>query len=156
MLSAPSQALLLRNYFTTSLEWWVARGRPSLDIASFFTKTTASPSVPGPHPTPSSPTFPSPDALTPNPWLALVQSALVYPDDHLCKLQRSLAHNASLYGNRSAGSVDFSRTELAGAELLDGSLFARAASLTADAMGWVREGQEAVGWSRDGFYADSE
>ncbi|KAG1857739.1 hypothetical protein DFJ58DRAFT_326381 [Suillus subalutaceus] len=42
--------------------------------------------------------------------------------------------------------------ELDGAEELDGSMFVRAAVLTADYMGWVREGEEARMWSLKGFH----
>ncbi|KAG1873841.1 hypothetical protein F4604DRAFT_1765343 [Suillus subluteus] len=42
--------------------------------------------------------------------------------------------------------------ELDGAEELDGSMFVRAAVLTADYMEWVREGEEARMWSLKGFH----
>jgi hypothetical protein len=44
------------------------------------------------------------------------------------KTQRTLAHFSSIYGTRPKGY--FMGTELEGAEMLDGSLFLRAAILT--------------------------
>jgi hypothetical protein len=93
---------------------------------------------------------------TPNPWLPLIQSTLVHPADHLCKIQRAFAHFSERYGaHRAAGEPDFIETEMEGAGVLDGSLFIRAACLTADALGWVREGQKAQEWDFGGFYDES-
>lgn len=150
-LTPRSISRLLRTYFAVCLAWWISRGRPPLDTRSFFASSTVHPTAPGPHPTPSETTFPKPthpDALTPNPWLPIIQTALVHENEHLCKLQRSLAHYAALYGTRTAGGTDFANTELEGAELLDGTLFIRIAGLTADKMGWVREGEEVRNWDR--------
>ncbi|KAF8126360.1 hypothetical protein EV363DRAFT_1453081 [Boletus edulis] len=67
---------------------------------------------------------------TPNPFLPILQSAIVHPIDHLIKIQRTFAHFSTLYGRHLAGY--FKGTELKDAELLDGSLFLRASLLTAD------------------------
>ena len=53
-------------------------------------------------------------------------------------------------GARAAG--DFAGTELEGAKRLDGTLFIRAAGLTANVIGWLKEGQKARDWDRSGFY----
>ncbi|KAH7922437.1 hypothetical protein BV22DRAFT_1017307 [Leucogyrophana mollusca] len=153
-LSHKSQALLLRAYFVTSLAWWITRGRPSLHIAPFFSSTSSTMHTPpGPQPTPAKETLPSPTdahALTPNAWLPIVQTTLVHPNEHLCKLQRALAHFAALYGSREEGH--WAGTELEGAERLDGTLFVRVAALTADKLGWMREGEEKATWDFKGFY----
>ncbi|OCH85392.1 hypothetical protein OBBRIDRAFT_838996 [Obba rivulosa] len=97
----------------------------------------------------------TPENPSPNPWLPILQSTLVHPDDHLCKLQRALVHFASLYGARPAGHfAPFANAAapLEGAEVLDGSLFIRVAGLTAARVGWMREGQEDMGWDRHGFF----
>ncbi|KAJ6467100.1 hypothetical protein C8R47DRAFT_33770 [Mycena vitilis] len=150
VLSNPSsKSLLLRAYFSRSLTYWISRGRPPLDVRSFFS-TSVVPTIPGNATSPYISAFPgpaSPGALTPNPWLQIVQSALVHPDDHLCKLQRALAHYASLYGDVPAGT--FKGTELDGSELVDGSLFVRSAGLTMERMGRVREGEKDRFWSGD-------
>ena len=51
---------------------------------------------------------------------------------------------------RAAG--DFAGVGLEGAEVLDGTLFIRVAGLTADRMGWMKEGQETQFWDRMGFF----
>ncbi|OAX36710.1 hypothetical protein K503DRAFT_793258 [Rhizopogon vinicolor AM-OR11-026] len=142
-LSPRAQVLLLRAYFASTIAWLVARGRPSLNVRSFVETT---PTVPNP---PSSQAVPH-DAQIPNPFLPLIQSSIVHPSDHHPKIQRAFAHFSTIYGARPKGY--FSGTELDGAEELDGSLFLRAAVLTADYMGWVREGEEAGAWGLEGFY----
>ncbi|PPQ77390.1 hypothetical protein CVT25_010972 [Psilocybe cyanescens] len=155
-LKQSSQLVLLRSYFAVSLGWYIGRGRPSLDIAGFFKNPdTILPAAPGPQPTPHKATYPSATsshAITPDPWLAILQSTITYPDDHLPKLQRALSEHAAHFGNVRAGT--FAGTELKDAELIDGSLFIRTAGLTANRLGWVREGQpplEGV-WDRHGFF----
>ena len=59
-------------------------------------------------------------------------------------------HDAALYGTYPAGY--FSGTELEGAELLDGTLFIRAAGLTAGVLGWIKEGQAIRDWDRASFF----
>jgi len=148
-LTPRSQVLLLRGYLLTVLAWWVAYGRPTLNIKSFMTTTSVEPSVPttpGPETPLTTETTP-----TPNPFLPILQSAITHPNDHLVKIQRTFAHFDTLYGRRPAGY--FKGTELEDAELLDGSLFLRASLLTADYIGWVREGQEPRPFSVDGFFA---
>ncbi|KAJ7910324.1 hypothetical protein B0H13DRAFT_2329443 [Mycena leptocephala] len=92
-ISSPaSKSILLRAYFSRSLAYWISRGRPILNIRSFFTSSMV-PMILGPTPTPYSSAFPkptAPGALTPNPWLQIIQSALVHPDDHLGKFQHML------------------------------------------------------------------
>lgn len=57
-------------------------------------------------------------------------------------------HWASLFGNRPSGEWvgTGGAKSLEGIELLDGSIFIRVAGLTADALGWMREGQEQRMW----------
>ena len=130
-LSPRSQVLLLRGYLLTVLAWWVLRGRPALNIKTFLATTSVEPSVPAP-PTPKGP-LTTETTPTPNPFLPILQSAITHPHDHLIKIQRAFAHFDTLYGRRPAGY--FKGTELKDAELLDGSLFLRAALLTADYIG---------------------
>ncbi|KAH0834191.1 hypothetical protein J3R83DRAFT_11503 [Lanmaoa asiatica] len=148
-LSPRSQVILLRGYLFTVLRWWVIRGRPVLNIKSFMTTTSVEPSVP------TSPTLKIPltteTTPTPNPFLPILQSAITHPNDHLVKIQRTFAHFDTLYGTRPAGY--FKGTELEDADLLDGSLFLRAALSTADYVGWVREGKEPQRFSVEGFHA---
>ncbi|KAF7345990.1 hypothetical protein MVEN_01621600 [Mycena venus] len=134
-----SKSIFLRAYFARSLGYWISRGRRPLDVRSFFaSRTSLSPTVPAPVPTPYASAFPmasSPLAICPNSWLQLVQSALVHPDDHLCKVIRALAHYGSIYGSIPAGT--FRTTELKDSE-----------------MGRVREGEKDRYWTNDGNHAD--
>ncbi|TFK37473.1 hypothetical protein BDQ12DRAFT_736307 [Crucibulum laeve] len=156
-ISSTDAERLLRGYFAISLAVYISQGKPTLDIAGFYEDTTVHPTPPGPLPTPSEGTHPSPSspiAVTPNPWFAILQTTIVHRDDHLPKLQRALSHYAELYGGRISGS--FANTELKGAEHLDGTLFVRAAILTTNRMGWVREGEPPLHfWDRRGFFKSS-
>ncbi|EGN97420.1 hypothetical protein SERLA73DRAFT_57794 [Serpula lacrymans var. lacrymans S7.3] len=152
-LSHHSKALLLKAYFVMSLSLWIARGRVQLDISAFFDSTSTMHTPPGAQPSPVKKTLPTPDsqhALTPNAWLPIIQTTIVHPNEHLCKLQRALAHFAAIYGTRKAGY--FHGTELEGADKLDGTLFVRVATLTADRLAWMREGQDGQGWDFKGFF----
>ncbi|KAG6377856.1 hypothetical protein JVT61DRAFT_14637 [Boletus reticuloceps] len=153
-LSPRSQILLLRAYFTTVLTYWVARGQPPLNVKSFMTTTSTEPPV-----ITSPPKAPLSTETTPipNPFLPILQSAITHPNSHLTKIQRAFAHFDMLYGTRPTGY--FKNTGLEDAELLDGSLFLRTALLTADYVGWVREGgvpkllgKEPKLFSFEGFY----
>ena len=156
LLTRRSQELLLRGYFATCLVWYIGHGRPELDIARFFENAaTLHPIPPGPKPSPHkdvSPSPTSPFAVTPDPWLPIIQSTLTHPDDHLSKFQRALAEYSSHFGSTPAGY--FTGTELKGAELIDGSLFVRVAGLTTGRLGWVREGKPPLRgfWDRRGFF----
>ncbi|KAH7882769.1 hypothetical protein F5I97DRAFT_2076034 [Phlebopus sp. FC_14] len=141
-LSPAAQVILLRAYLTTVLVWWVGVGRPALNFKSFMTTVPTRPPLPT--------TESSGTEMIANPFLPIIQSAIIHPNDHTSKIQRAFAHFDTLYGTRSAGY--FKGTELEGAELLDGSLFVRAAKLTADAMGWGREDQEGKAFTFEGFY----
>jgi hypothetical protein len=148
-----AQIALLKSYFSVSIGWYVSIGRVPLSATSLqaFFNNTASASItpPGQLPTPSPDALPQeghPAAVTPNPWLAITQSAIVHPDDHLPKLVRALTEYAARWGNTPAGN--FAETELPGAEFIDGSLFVRAAGLSMGRVGWVREGQPMGAWDR--------
>lgn len=157
-LSPSSTSILLRAYFINSLGWWIARGRPALPISDFYSATTATPIEPGASQlSPANGTL-LPDDVSPNPFLPILQSAIKHPDEHLCKCQRALAHFSAIFGTRAKGhlhalsNVSDPKARLEGAEHLDGSLFVRVASLTADRLGWMREGQEKSAFSFDGFF----
>lgn len=149
-LSPRAQALLLRAYLSSAVTWFVARGRPSLNFKSFFESTATVPNPPNSPAVPPVDDIPAQDVRASNPFLPLIQSSIMHPSDHHPKTQRAFAHFSAIYGARPKGY--FAGTELDGAEELDGSLFVRAAVLTADYMGWAREGEEARNWGLEGFY----
>ncbi|KAI3611483.1 hypothetical protein WG66_002142 [Moniliophthora roreri] len=158
VLPPPSQHILLRNYFAISLTWYIARGKPDLNIQAFYDGTTAHPATETtPQNGPKISLLPpsSSAASNPNPWFGILQQAIDHPDDHLCKCQRALAHYSALYGSRTAGKADFAGTELPGADKLDGTLFVRAAGLTAQRLGRDRDDQPLTYWDRSGFFHES-
>ena len=161
-LKPPSQALLLRYYFTASIAAFILRGRPNLNIKSFYeSQETVYPLPGGVLPTPHEKALPLPGvdpnrvkAITPNPWLPIIETSLAHPNEHLIKLQRALAHFSALFGSRGPGAcVEGAAQELEGAELLDGTLFIRVAGLVAKKMGRVREGEANGNWDFTGFFA---
>ncbi|KAH9914000.1 uncharacterized protein BXZ73DRAFT_106782 [Epithele typhae] len=134
-LSPRASVLLLQSYFSMGLCWYIGQGRGALDLPGFYAATTTTPAPPLPPPAPHAITL-TPDDAAPNPWLPLVQSTLVHPAEHLCKITRALLHGAMAYGGRVP--ADFAGTALAGAgDVLDGSLFVRVAGLTQDRIGWL-------------------
>ena len=141
-----SASLLLKTYFLFTLIVYVARGRPPLPIVDFYQETTARPTAPGSIPQSAEKTIGS--AASPNSWLQIIQTTLVHPDEHLCKIQRALAHSAVLYAGTPPGTFSrFADHGLKGAEVLDDTLFVRAAGLTAERLGWMREGERLGTWS---------
>ena len=118
-ISPASFTVLLRVFLRTTLTWYISRGRAPLNIREFYAKTD-----PGSTPKPAA-KLAAPEVA--NPWLPVIQLSLVHGDDHLPKTQRALAHFAQVYGERVAGTF----SGLEDAELLDGTLFARVAELTA-------------------------
>ncbi|EIN04883.1 hypothetical protein PUNSTDRAFT_75682 [Punctularia strigosozonata HHB-11173 SS5] len=152
-----SQLALLHVYFATSLAHYVGRGRPAIDIGNFYDNTSR-----GVLPL----ELREPVSLekygargvkiVSNPWLPLIQSALWHPDDHIPKVQRTLAHYARLYGHRHSGHFSGlladADDKLPSLEKLDSTLFLRVAGLTMSRLGWMREGQPAGAWDRHGFF----
>lgn len=108
------------------------------------------PPISAPHPDPSALGKSTPFA---NPWLALTQSALAYPEEHVAKAMRALAHYGAIYGTRPVGSFSLGDEKgLDGAEdVLDGTLFVRVAGELMNTMGWVREGKPKGGYDRAGL-----
>lgn len=166
-LSPNAQVRLLRVYLAVSLAWYVARGRPRLDIEEFM-KTPVIPLANDDLGNESTTTLVNlksgsdktnlnssalADARTANPWLAIIQSSIIHPDEHVPKLHRALAHWGRMYGIR--GQFSPNEINLPGARHLDGTLFLRAALLTEGRMGWVSEGEEPADfWDRYGFYGN--
>ncbi|KAF8980935.1 hypothetical protein BDQ17DRAFT_902720 [Cyathus striatus] len=87
----------------------------------------------------------------PNPWLPILQTTLTHPDDHLVKLQRALFHYANVYSATTPEHLN--EAEPKGTSKLDGSLFVRTAILSAERLGWVREGGGLGEWDWVGFYS---
>ncbi|KAF8590606.1 hypothetical protein K439DRAFT_1611983 [Ramaria rubella] len=148
-LNPNSQRTLLRSYFAVVLGYWVSQGRATLNIEGFYAATASNMVAPGVQPTPNREIL-TKDNLTPNAWYPLLQSTLMHPGEHLLKLQRALAHYASLYGTTPKGR--FNNVELRDADKLDGTLFLRVAWLSMNRNGWMREGDQKGDWDFDGFF----
>ena len=116
-LKPESSVILLRSFFVTSLIVYLFRGTAALPIAEFYEKTTATPSPPGPQPTPTNKFAHGPGApaltdkhadvwaeaskvLTPNPWYPILQTTIAHPNEHpadvLICLSRSRKDGRSL------------------------------------------------------------
>ena len=169
-----SRRLFLLTYFTTSLAYYLGRGRPKPNLRGFYSSTEhLLHRVPGPGTSPAPGALPSPSsdlARTPNTWLPLMENVIIHPNEHLCKAQRALAHYSSLYGMRKRGwtkgltaaegrgmtPAQLAREEEAENEMglaeLDGSLFLRVAMLTQNRLGWMHEGEPERPWDFDGFF----
>ena len=145
VLTPGSAATLLRVYFTLSLVWYIARGAAPIPISDFYNAVSSVPNPPVAAPQSVAQTLPPQNA--PNAWHPIIQTTIVHPDDHLCKIQRALLHFAEVYGGAPRGTFASQ-----GFDTLDGTLFLRVAGLTADRLGWMREGQAQRGWDRAGFY----
>lgn len=146
--------IFLRSYFSVCLTVWVGKGRPSVEVTPEFISTTDPfPQEPvGDHITQPAEGTLIPETITPNPWLAIIQSALQHPDYHLCKIQRALSHWGRCFGRRPQGywaksSPKENSVQLKGIELLDGTMFIRVAAMTQTMKGWMREGQDYGEWS---------
>ena len=64
-----------------------------------------------------------------NPWSAIIASACDHPDVHLVKVIRTLCLAASLFGHSPPG---YMKSSLEGTDIMDGSIFIRAAGMTLD------------------------
>ncbi|ESK89771.1 hypothetical protein Moror_16833 [Moniliophthora roreri MCA 2997] len=161
-LTMRSQLILLRSSFGMMLLWWIALGRPELDVSAFFDEPLLDISSTVDSTVSNSVTLPNLNGITPknnpNPWLGIIQQSLVHPDDHLPKLVRSLLHFSDLYGCTAPST--FNDTGLDGAEKIDGTLFLRAAFWTFKRLEKFEEGKEppeflVYGWDfktfRDGL-----
>lgn len=155
-LKSSSISVLLRSYFVNCLTWWIARGRPNLAIREFYASASATPVLRNEEKTKSGKGWLKLESAVPNLWLPIVETAIIHSDDHLCKMQRSFAHFASLYGSRPAGYFTDLMTagdgKLDGLELLDGTLFERAAALTAGRADMTGETGADDLWSFEGFF----
>ncbi|KAK2459454.1 hypothetical protein APHAL10511_008531 [Amanita phalloides] len=141
-LEAPNQVLLLRAHFASALTWWVGRGRPNVDIAEFMSSSKELPTNPT------------------NPFLDIVQSAIVNEESHVSEVQRTLRHWARMYGRKGANDPKLSATELKDADKLDGTLFTRVAELTKIRTSRQKEAMHEEDvmnlvfqtWDRSGYY----
>lgn len=125
-ISPTSRAQFLHTYLVVALALYVFRGCPALDIVG-FQQDMKEPLPVGPQPNPSKGTLPSPNsakAINPDPWLPILQTSMVHPDEHVSKSQRSLSNWAAHFGTRKfkpSPSSSSSSSELSDAEAAERS-----------------------------------
>jgi hypothetical protein len=179
-LSPSSKACFLRAYFATVCTWYVTRGRPALDIAGFFSQEISLPSGLDPDPRKGGvpnlwiPLLQSGMAHS-DEHLIKTQRALscwaqkfgakrarvpIKNDLNNLGLGETTASSSAIHSADAAtlnGCDTMPITELPGSEHLDGTLFLRTGLLTADRLGWIREGQE-LGkfWDFEGFFTETK
>ena len=136
LLTPRSQQLFLRGFLATALTYFVSHGRSPWDIAGFFAEPLSS--YPLPQQAVPAPADSALDSSNPNQnlWFPILQSSLSHEDEHLLKIQRSLAHYAAHWGRSPKGHLK--NTELEGAENIDGTFFLRIAMLTSKVREWAR------------------
>lgn len=168
MESPHCKIAFIRSCLAALIAQYVSRGKAPLNIAGFYRSPLANP-FPLPYndlPTPSKDALPnreSIEARCPDPWLPLVETTLAHPDTHLGKAVRTLGWLGARLGDvpqGTFGSPDVCppgaiRTEMPGAEYLDGTLFIRVCGLMCKRMGRVQQGEDGrLHWDREGFWQD--
>jgi Questin oxidase-like len=114
LVSPVARARLLHTYLVTALSFYAFLRCPALDVAGFYSATES---------------YMQKDTKL-NPWLPLIQDAIEHHDEHITKTQRALAAWSSHFGAKTFNFVPTSSPSIKGLELLDGSLFLKAAQLT--------------------------
>ena len=143
-----SRLTLLKAYLATCAGWYISRGNTALPIKDFYDATTdqltAPPAAPPP---PSAPRKPL--SARGNPWERIIVNGVAHPDEHLAKAVRSFSTFstfAARWGSRPTGYyAEGGEGGLEGREVLDGTLFVRAAGLTLDRLGWAHESGKSLG-----------
>ncbi|KAK4054953.1 hypothetical protein OIO90_003294 [Microbotryomycetes sp. JL221] len=85
------------------------------------------------------------DEMLENAWPRILASAADHPDDHLCKVVRSLAFAAMHFGHSPEGMF---QSALPGTDVMDGTIFVRTAGIVMRTMGWCHEGESKGKWDR--------
>lgn len=102
-----------------------------------------------------------PFAKPSNPFLDIVQSAIIHQESHVAEFQRTMKHWARLYGLKGPKDPRLIATGFKDADMLDGTLFLRVAELTKDRTERPREEgiseKDVMGlvfhtWDRSGMY----
>ncbi|TNY24391.1 hypothetical protein DMC30DRAFT_333462, partial [Rhodotorula diobovata] len=128
VISPHLRPYLLTSHFRILVAYWVSRGRPDLYVAETLMAAT---------PYPRAPPADAFEDDGSNPWMRVLASAVDHDDEHATKVVRSLYYAATHFGTSEKGIFTSS---LPGTELMDGSIFIRAAGLTLASVGWEHEG----------------
>ena len=155
-MALSSRVTLLKAYLAMCAGWYISRGNGPLPIKDFYDATSDRLTVPPAAPVP--PSAPrKPLGARGSPWERIIVNAVAHPDEHVAKAVRSLSTFAARWGGRPAGYyAGGGEGGLEGREVLDGTLFVRAASLMLDRLGWAYESGKSLGdWDFDDFPEES-
>ncbi|KAF5340342.1 hypothetical protein D9611_007914 [Ephemerocybe angulata] len=157
-----SKANLVKSFLTVVVLLTLARGRPRIEPALLMGySATARPPLQGLKPSESATGSPLDDADY-NPWPAILGDVVFHPDAHVIKTIRTLAYATREYGATPVGGAtgallkNKDEESHKGTKEMDGTIFARAAGLVMDYMGWVAHGQKArPDWDRSALGWDA-
>ena len=140
-----SRLTLLKAYLAICAAWYISRGNVPLPIKDFYDATSDRLAVPPAALVP--PSAPrKPLGARGGPWERIIVNGVAHPDEHVVKAVRSLSTFAARWGGRPAGYyAGGGEGGLEGREVLDGTLFVRAASLMLDRLGWAHECGKSLG-----------
>jgi hypothetical protein len=134
-----SRLTLLKAYLAMCAAWYISRGNVPLPIKDFYDVTSDRLTAPPAAPVPPSAQL-KPLGARGSPWERIIVNGVAHPDEHVVKAVRSLSTFAARWGGRPAGYyAGGGEGGLEGREVLDGTLFVRAASLMLDRLGWAHE-----------------
>ena len=151
-----SRAAFLRALPPVLLMYLTVRGRPRIDadLVMSYTDAPRPPNTNTQVPAPHADAIGDPrDAEDYNPWSDIVADVLHAPDAHTQKAIRALYYASCMYGRTPPGAVigafdTEGRETHPGIAKVDGTLFARAAGVVMDTLGWVAHGQKEGEWDR--------
>jgi Questin oxidase-like len=140
-----SRLTLLKAYLAICAAWYISKGNAPLPIKDFYDATSDRLAMPPAAPVP--PSAPrKPLGARGGPWERIIVNGVAHPDEHVVKAVRSLSTFATRWGGRPAGYyAGDGEGGLEGREVLDGTLFVRAASLMLDRLGWAHECGKSLG-----------
>ncbi|KAJ7053565.1 hypothetical protein C8F01DRAFT_1260545 [Mycena amicta] len=139
---AAHKTMLLQGYARACAMYVLLRGRPRVDVKLVMGYTDEAQPPPPAGGSSWKGTLGHPKPLVANPWLAILQNALLHRDAHVVKSIRTLYYAAT--HSTSAASAE----PLEGGELLDGLVFVRAAGVVSERLGWVAFGGKEGEWDR--------
>ncbi|MBW0533763.1 hypothetical protein O181_073478 [Austropuccinia psidii MF-1] len=125
VLESQFRPKLLKAFFRAVVIAWTAKGAPELELFKCLSDSAL-----------ISTTELQCAEKEENPWFKVLGSAAKHPDEHTTKIIRTFAFASTFYGTTKQG---YYYGELKGTDLLDSSIFLRAAIMTLNKMDWERK-----------------
>lgn len=170
ILDDKMKKIFLQSYLLACLHIAITRGKPALfpDVIMGYTQYPSGPAVKAPDSAVDGPKLhvvgDPKDPKEQNPWLEIVENALVAHDSHVPKSIRSFIFNAQHWGHLGKGEMPGAKTQEQIRKLkdlteeerkwwteinnVDGTVFVRGAGVVMDVLGWTKEGTEQGEWDR--------